>query len=97
MSAAASAAVPSRQHVLSLFRGLLRHAGRMEDYNFRSYAKRRVVLGFTEGKGLSGEAAAREYQEGLKNLEMMKRQALLSHLYPSKRSVMEKTERKHLG
>jgi hypothetical protein len=43
---------------------------------------------------LSGEQAAREYQEGLKNLEMLKRQVLISHLYPSKRSVMEPEARK---
>lgn len=88
------AATPSRQHVLGLFRSLLRQAGRMEDYNFRSYAQRRVALGFQEGRVLSGEEAAREYQEGLKNLEMLKRQVLISHLYPSKRSVMEPEPRK---
>lgn len=88
------AAAPSRQHVLGLFRSLLRQAGRMEDYNFRAYAQRRVAMGFQEGKALSGEQAAREYQEGLKNLEMLKRQVLISHLYPSKRSVMEPEPRK---
>jgi len=82
-------ATPSRQHVLGLFRSLLRQAGRLEDYNFRSYAKRRVALGFQEGRSSSGEEAAREYRDGVKNLEMLKRQALISHLYPSKRSVME--------
>ena len=49
---------------------------------------------FQEGRALSGEQAAREYQEGLKNLEMLKRQVLISHLYPSKRSVMEPEARK---
>jgi hypothetical protein len=82
-------ATPSRQHVLGLFRSLLRQAGRLEDYNFRDYAKRRVTLGFQEGRSSSGEEAVREYKDGVKNLEMLKRQVLISHLYPSKRSVME--------
>ena len=79
----------SRTQVLQLFRGLMRQARRLEDYNFRDYAKRRVVMGFQENRGLAGEVAAQEYQEGLKNLDMLKRQAVISHLYPSKRSVME--------
>lgn len=68
-----SAAAPSRQAVLGLFRGLLRAAGRMEDYNFRSYAQRRVALGFRENRALSGEALAAEFRDGVQQLEMLKR------------------------
>lgn len=70
---ASAASAPSRQAVLGLFRGLLRAAGRMEDYNFRSYALRRVALGFREHRSLSGEAQAAEFQDGLQQLEMLKR------------------------
>lgn len=64
---------PSKQAVLGLFRGLLRAAGHMEDYNFRSYARRRVALGFRENRGVGGEALAAEFREGLQQLEMLKR------------------------
>lgn len=67
------AALPSRQAVLGLFRSLLRAAGHMEDYNFRSYARRRVALGFRENRGIGGEALAAEYKDGLQQLEMLKR------------------------
>ena len=65
--------LPSRQAVLGLLRGLLRAAGHMEDYNFRAYAQRRVVLGFREHRALSGEALAAEYKDGVQQLEMLKR------------------------
>jgi hypothetical protein len=68
-----SSSLPSRQAVLGLFRGLLRAAGHMEDYNFRAYAQRRVILGFRENRALSGEALAAEYKDGLQHLEMLKR------------------------
>lgn len=70
---APAAAVPSRQAVLGLFRSMLRAAGHMEDYNFRSYAKRRVALGFKENRSVGGEALAAEYNEGLQQLQVLKR------------------------
>ena len=39
---------------LALFRALLREAKHMNDYNFRSYAIRRVKLGFRENQQLQG-------------------------------------------
>lgn len=80
---------PTRQSILQLYRGLLRSAHKLEDYNFRSYAIRRVTLGFRENQALEGEALTKEYEEGIQQLAMLKRQAIISHLYPSKRSVME--------
>ena len=73
MSPAAIASMPSRQAVLGLFRGLLRASGRLEDYNFRSYARRRVGVGFRENRQLAGESLAVEFQDGIKQLEMLKR------------------------
>ena len=44
-----------------------------QDYNFRDYAKRRVVIGFQENRSLSGDALVKGYQDGLQQLEMLKR------------------------
>lgn len=47
--------------------------GGVQDYNYRSYAKRRVKLGFQQNKAAAGDALVKEYQEGVKQLNMLKR------------------------
>lgn len=44
----------SSNAALPLYRHLMKNARRMKDYNFRSYAIRRIKLGFTQNKGLAG-------------------------------------------
>jgi len=61
----------------------------MGDYNFRSFALRRVKAGFKANRALQGEEATAAILDGQKQLEMLKRQAVLGQLYPSARSVME--------
>ncbi len=84
-------------HSIRLFRSLLRESYKIQDYNFRSYALRRVRLGFEKNRGLiEGEGLKRELEEGKRSLEMLKRQSEISRLYPeAQHSVMEhlKTER----
>ena len=80
---------PTMNKTLNLYRGLLRHAYKMEDYNFRTYAVRRVKTGFAKNRSLQGEALTAALEDGAAQLEVLKRQAVLSHLYPSSRSVME--------
>mmetsp|Transcript_13783 Transcript_13783/g.20191 ORF Transcript_13783/g.20191 Transcript_13783/m.20191 type:complete len:81 (+) Transcript_13783:236-478(+) len=72
-----------------LFRSLMREAKRVNDYNFRSYAIRRVKAGFEMNKDLQGDAATAALQDGEHQLGVLKRQAVLGQLYPSARSVME--------
>ncbi|KAL7563755.1 hypothetical protein ACA910_020441 [Epithemia clementina (nom. ined.)] len=74
---------------LHLYRALLRQAKGMKDYNFRMYALRRVKVGFQKNRSLQGEDAAAALANGMDQLEMLRRQATLSQLYPSARSVME--------
>jgi len=120
---------------LSLYRSLLRQGKLIKDYNFRSYAIRRVKTGFQENRGLQGcvrllllrwignavatmnfccasehystlllsiifltdrptihyyrEEAAAALKDGEQQLKMLHRQATISQLYPSARSVME--------
>ena len=44
----------SRMKALSLFRALYREAKQMNDYNFRSYAIRRIKVGFRTNASLQG-------------------------------------------
>eukprot|EP00549_Striatella_unipunctata_P006751 CAMPEP_0118714226 /NCGR_PEP_ID=MMETSP0800-20121206/26051_1 /TAXON_ID=210618 ORGANISM="Striatella unipunctata, Strain CCMP2910" /NCGR_SAMPLE_ID=MMETSP0800 /ASSEMBLY_ACC=CAM_ASM_000638 /LENGTH=79 /DNA_ID=CAMNT_0006619959 /DNA_START=22 /DNA_END=261 /DNA_ORIENTATION=+ len=72
-----------------LYRQLLREAKHMKDYNFRNYALRRIKLGFEEGKAMEGESSVEALSFGEQQLELLKRQSLLTRLYPSAKSVME--------
>lgn len=74
---------------ISLYRALLRNARSITDYNFRSYAIRRIKHGFEKNRSLSGEALEAAFKEGESNLAVVQRQSTLSKLYPSARSVME--------
>ncbi|KAL7443274.1 hypothetical protein ACHAXM_008830 [Skeletonema potamos] len=74
---------------ISLFRSLLREAKKVDNYNFRSYAIRRVKLGFQVNRNLAGNEADLALREGQENLDILRRQVVLGSLYPSARSVME--------
>eukprot|EP00613_Pedinella_sp_CCMP2098_P030483 CAMPEP_0171728132 /NCGR_PEP_ID=MMETSP0991-20121206/26760_1 /TAXON_ID=483369 /ORGANISM="non described non described, Strain CCMP2098" /LENGTH=83 /DNA_ID=CAMNT_0012322109 /DNA_START=24 /DNA_END=275 /DNA_ORIENTATION=- len=66
---------------LQLYRNLLRETKLLTDYNFRNYAARRARLGFEQAKTVSHPEIA--YQEGLEALQILKRQAAISQMFPS--------------
>ncbi|KAL3806322.1 hypothetical protein ACHAXA_001062 [Cyclostephanos tholiformis] len=74
---------------LSLFRSLLREARKVDNYNFRLYAIRRVKIGFRNNRGMMGNEAEFAFREGVEQLDILRRQVVLGNLYPSARSVME--------
>jgi LYR motif-containing protein 4 len=61
----------------------------IQDYNVRFYAFRRTRQGYAENRELSGSAAQHAYVAGQEQLAVLKRQALLSQVYPATLSVME--------
>lgn len=75
----------------SLLRSLLREAHKVNDYNFRSYAIRRVKAGFRMNSGLEGNAKMAAIKEGEEQLAILRRQVIVGNLYPSDTSVMEST------
>jgi len=74
---------------LTLYRQLMRQAKNMNDYNFRSYAMRRVKVGFESNRSLIGEEANIAFAEGKRELETLKRQAIIGNLYPSGKNVLQ--------
>eukprot|EP00978_Attheya_sp_CCMP212_P016066 scaffold41806_cov49-Attheya_sp.AAC.3 len=84
MTAVAAATAPT-----TLYRSLLREARKVKDYNFRSYALRRVKTDFVANRELKGGETTNAINQGLQHLDMLKRQSALSQLYPSVLSVME--------
>ncbi|KAK0633591.1 hypothetical protein B0T14DRAFT_507314 [Immersiella caudata] len=80
----------SAQKVLSLYRQLLRQGNQFAAYNFREYAKRRTRDAFRENKNVEDPRRVQELvQKGLKDLQMLKRQTVISQFYQQDRLVVE--------
>ncbi|KAJ4345180.1 hypothetical protein N0V95_005857 [Ascochyta clinopodiicola] len=74
----------------SLYRSLLRQSSQFAAYNFREYAKRRTRDAFREHQKEGDERRAQELmQKGLKELQMLKRQTVISQFYQIDRLVVE--------
>jgi hypothetical protein len=61
----------------------------VKDYNFRAYVDRRVKIGFRTNSVMAVEEARVAFEKGVEELELVRRQAIISQLYPSRKSVME--------
>jgi len=74
--------MPSKTQALALFRNLLRQSSKLQNYNYRDHALRRVKSSFQEGRALSAELAATQYAWGLEQLKLVERHKVLGHLFP---------------
>lgn len=74
---------------ISLFRSFMKEARKIPDYNFRTYALRRVKAGFEKSRHVEGEEASALRTQGQQQLEVLRRQAALGQMFPSAKSVME--------
>ncbi|KAL6712437.1 hypothetical protein ACN47E_000314 [Coniothyrium glycines] len=76
--------------VRSLYRSLLRQGNQFAAYNFREYAKRRTRDAFREHKDIKEERQIQELvQKGIKELQSLKRQTVISQFYQIDRLVVE--------
>jgi hypothetical protein len=66
---------------------LLRNASKFVNYNFREHAKRRIIGEFHNNKGLVTVDAEAKFVWGINQAEVVRRQALISQLYPEEQSV----------
>ena len=72
-----------------LYRDLIRASKGFSNYNFREYTLRRVRESFREGVTLADSSATTAYKEGRVQLDMMRRQATVSQLFPQSKHAME--------
>eukprot|EP01033_Poteriospumella_lacustris_P013846 gene13847-9898_t len=61
----------------------------MAHYNFREHAQRRVKGAFREFQQADAAVAKEQYEFGVNQLEVLKRQSIISRLYPEMISVTE--------
>lgn len=72
------------------YRQLLRQGDQFAAYNFREYAKRRTRDAFRENKSVDDPRRVQELiQQGLKDLQLLKRQTVISQFYQLDRLVVE--------
>ena len=83
---------PSSSAILRQYRSLIREGRRFSDYNVRAYALRTIRTQFEEAVG-QGEAVEERLEFGATQLEMLKRQSVISTMFPSGSNVMEALNR----
>ncbi|KAF7508920.1 hypothetical protein GJ744_008629 [Endocarpon pusillum] len=87
VSAAADASTHS---IRSLYRSLLRQSNQFANYNFREYARRRTRDAFREHQKETDPRRIQELvQKGLKELQVIKRQTVVSQFFQLDRLVVE--------
>ncbi|KAI5357642.1 putative complex 1 LYR protein [Septoria linicola] len=80
----------SAAQVRSLYRQLLRQSNQFAAYNFREYATRRTKDAFRDNKAVTEDAKVQELLEkGKKELQMLKRQTVVSQFFQLDRLVVE--------
>jgi len=88
--ASASNLATSRTAILSLYRSLLRAGGQFSQYNFREYARRRTTDAFREHKTETDPQRIQDLvNKGIQDLQMMKRQTVISQMYNMDKLVVE--------
>ncbi|OHW92826.1 complex 1 protein [Colletotrichum incanum] len=78
------------QQVRSLYRQLLKTGDQFAAYNFREYAKRRTRDAFRENQNVEDPRRVQELiQKGLNELQILKRQTVVSQFFQFDRLVVE--------
>lgn len=80
----------NKTRILGLYKQLIRESSKFSSYNFREYAKRRVKHEFEENKNVTDSKRLQELvRKGEQNLDLIKRQAIISRLYAVEKTVIE--------
>ncbi|XP_065365881.1 protein bcn92 [Calliphora vicina] len=81
----------TRRQVSFLYRQLLREAEKLPSYNFRMYAVRKIRDTFRANRTINDfEKIDQQIMYGKQSLEMIRRQAIIGHLYTAEKLVIEK-------
>ncbi|XP_049882959.1 LYR motif-containing protein 4-like [Pectinophora gossypiella] len=82
----------SKTQILSLYKSLLRESEKFPNYNFRSYAIRRVRDAFKEKKTITDQKQAKkEIEYAKENLAIIQRQTSIGNMFKTEKLVIENT------
>lgn len=77
--------------VLKLYKNLLKESSKFTNYNFREYAIRKIKVEFRENLSEKNPINIENLlNKANDSLNLIKRQATISQLYPSQQTVIEK-------
>ncbi|EDV34718.1 uncharacterized protein Dana_GF20805 [Drosophila ananassae] len=80
----------TRRQAIVLYRNLLRESEKLPSYNFRMYAARKIRDTFRANKTIRDfEEIDRQMATGKQNLELIRRQVIIGHLYTTEKLVIE--------
>ncbi|BFZ13440.1 hypothetical protein BsWGS_16479 [Bradybaena similaris] len=83
-------AAPTRAGILSLYKQMLKESKQITEYNFRLYFLRRIKDAFKENKNVADTAQIQALiGRAEENLDILKRQAMISQMYGSGKLVIE--------
>ncbi|XP_013115591.1 protein bcn92 [Stomoxys calcitrans] len=81
----------TRRLAKTLYRKLLREAEKLPSYNFRMYAGRKIRETFRENKTINDfDKIDAQIEVARQSLEMLRRQAIIGHLYSAEKLVIER-------
>lgn len=83
----------SRQQLLALYRSLLRASYQFDYYNFREYFLRKTRRDFRKIREVKGDNT-KFYEASKAELGVLKRQSMISQMYPFDQLVVERTDEK---
>ncbi|XP_073964588.1 LYR motif-containing protein 4-like [Choristoneura fumiferana] len=84
------ASSPTKMQILTIYKTLLRESQNFTNYNFRSYALRRIRDAFKENKTLSDpKQIKKEYLYAKENLPIIRRQVAVGDMYQTEKLVIE--------
>ncbi|XP_067641629.1 protein bcn92 [Eurosta solidaginis] len=84
----------TRRQVITIYRNLLREAEKIPAYNFRMFAVRKIRDTFRENKSISDFGVIdAKVAEANKNLELIRRQVIIGHLYSADKLVIEQPKK----
>ena len=74
--------------ILSLYKEMLRESGKFVNFNYRSYALRRIKDGFrTNSKEVDPAKIEKQVRFAQDGLKIIKRQTIVGHLFDSKQQL----------
>ncbi|EDV91801.1 protein bcn92 [Drosophila grimshawi] len=80
----------TRRQAITLYRNLLRESEKLPSYNFRMYAARKIRDTFRANKVLKDfNEIDRQMASAKENLELIRRQVIIGHLYTTDKLVIE--------
>ncbi|XP_073687242.1 LYR motif-containing protein 4 [Garra rufa] len=88
-------AASGREHVLSLYRLLLKESKKFPSYNYRTYALRRVRDAFRENRTVQDPKIVEELLNRARDsLALIQRQVSIGKMFEIQKTVVEQEEKK---